>query len=362
MLLSYPLIALALLALETTSLACFGNSRCVINDGETKVGTCVGGECISCDANALKCGTGSIYNCVDKTDASRTLFAHNAYCARICTVDADCPTNSICNDGSCYVSDCTPAPSNKEAALCVQANAISFVGTCQSGRCTTCAASADCGDGYQCINGNCIVNVDCTVDSECDAYAAGTCDMSGGGATGICSYANECTDNSECAAGQYCNTSNWVNKCFAGCRDDASCTEFYGGQCNTETRECAYPSCSLRQDNCPNGNYCDPHARKCKAGCKRKGGFCVDETQSLSGICNSKHICVIKPKKRGSVCAVSIEGDCGDNFSCISKYDLDIGNCYPIAQPQGKCGGRTHWAPVCPEGYVCTKGKCILDS
>ncbi len=132
----------------------------------------------------------------------------------------------------------------------------------------------------------------------------------------------ECTTNTQCAAGCYCNNGVCTEGGF--CTTNADCGTGYF--CDTNRSSCE-PGCTANTD-CPQGQYCDSSTNQCTASCT-----CTTDADAVSqgyGWC-------------------------------------DNGTCAPGTDPNGSCGGAVTCAtamPTCPSGQVptisngCWTGSC----
>lgn len=140
-----------------------------------------------------------------------------------CTVDSNCPTGSICEDGFCViVVDNDPDPECTNNADCGD-------WVCDDGQCEQCRVDSDCESGEICDDGRCLTP-ECDEDSDCAAHEqcnAGTC----------VDKPDYCDSDTDCASDEEC-----VNNCCvaeepepepecdsnADCDADEVCS---GGEC-----------------------------------------------------------------------------------------------------------------------------------
>ncbi len=204
----------------------------------------------------------------------------------------------------------------------------------------------------------------CTADSACVGNPEGpVCDL----ASGRCV---PCTPtNNRCPAGQYCVAG--MNRCMAGCRDDASCGAGGDGgvrRCDTTSRTCV--DC-VRDDHCAAGalcvgSVCVPGCsatRPCPAGQSCCGGGCADTQTNVAscGGCDAR--CSIPnatPICRAGACALgscvapfaNCDGDASNG--CETDTRTSMSACGACGSP---CVARPNSMVNCEMGtcrYTCT--------
>jgi hypothetical protein len=172
-----------------------------------------------------------------------------------------------------------------------------------------------------------------------DCYWRGPECPTGGGSGGMTTPPGgfECKDNSDCAAGCFCQNGLCEEAGF--CTQDSDCG--MGFTCDESRSSCVPetepPAVSCGADNdCATGEYCNPDTLKCEATC---------------------------------TCATDAEAVTGGYDYC----DETRGTCLPGADPRGDCAGTVAPTcnvarPACPQGSVamlsdgCFTGFCQVIS
>jgi hypothetical protein len=237
---------------------CFGGSGCFQDaDCETEA-ACTGGRCF-CDIQGAPPGT--CRQRPDECQADADCFVNGAFAAKFCTV-ANPPKR------------CADAPSCARDADCASFGLVCdtmagspSMGFCQNGQACT-AGGGECPQGRICQNNVCVAQTCVNTPSLCGANE--TCDP----VTAMCVPNNTgtCTQDSECQAGYYCDTSS--STCRVGCRDNSECP---GGICNA-SHQCEFPMgqfcgpCATDTD-CPGGGRC--------VDVLGTGGKCYEQCSSL---------------------------------------------------------------------------------
>jgi Cys-rich repeat protein len=135
----------------------------------------------------------------------------------------------------------------------------------------------------------------------------------------------ECDDNSDCAAGCYCDNGLCEEAGF--CTQDSDCGTGYS--CDESRSSCEPDGCATDSD-CASGEYCDPATLNCTATC---------------------------------TCATDADAVAGGYDYC----DESRGTCLPGIDPAGTCAGEVtcnQIRPSCPAGQValildgCYTGSC----
>ena len=376
---------------------CSSNNTCVAcEDGvpsSCASGVCLQGSCVSCISNADCQGTNTttpycnadVHVCQECVDG----------------VAGQCPTGSICQNGSCVPgclsdSDCdsTSPVCNVDTKTCVQCTASNTTfcqdpnPVCQesTGRCQGCVSDQDCAnptpkcvetvDGLTCMA--CGDSSDCPVDNPiCKASLELNkciqCEDSSQCNDPLlskCSADNRCVSclqNSDCPSNTpYCSTSfECVN-----CRDNQDCTSFGTGQCqnstcvvqcstNTDCTDPTLPICDAgvgkcvqcaTSDECGGATpFCDKRPGttfdQC-VGCRYPGTDCPAESPICSNETNTCIQCLTN-------------SDCGDPKNPICDQDLQV--CVPCnAANPNTCSAPTS---ICDPDYrVCVEcrnnGQC----
>lgn len=222
---------------------CFGGDSCTRDDDcENKPG-CAGGAC-HCDAPAA----GQPGECRARPDA--------------CQNDQECYAGGMYDGKFCSLMQsprlCLAAPSCTTDTECANAGLVCdlTMGSPSYQRCingTPCPNGNECNPTTQlCSGGMCVAKNCLNTPGFCDAQTE-LCDQTTGACTPM--QSSNCTDNSQCQAGFWCNTAQ--NRCEPGCRDSTECS---GGVCNASHR-CEQPTgsvcgaCASNAD-CPAGTEC----------------------------------------------------------------------------------------------------------
>ena len=168
-----------------------------------------------------------------------------------------------------------------------------------------------------------------TPDANCGPFGCEEADMGDMGPVGGATPMVECTEDSACAANEYCaraDENDLTGTCTRGCRDAASCPE--GQLCDPTSRQCGGCSADVA---CPDGQYCDTAAKACTDGCR-----------SESDSCGAGQVC--DPATRACVAAVvccsgadlSACGVVQDAATCADGVVIDaLSSCDP-----NPCGAR----------------------
>lgn len=192
----------------TCTAACKSNSNCTNSDyagtpsasGLCVMGSDMMGVCTSC-SDTVACSSGTF---------ATTTNAQVGLCTSgVCSFSATCTSNSDCTQSNfCATSGTTENPVY------------------------TCAACSDTA-GMSCTSNGTF--------AQGDAKKTGTC------TSGVCTYVQSCTDNSNCETSNLC-----VNSvCQDACTDDASCmlgtanSDDWEGTCNTANGQCSFEETGL---------------------------------------------------------------------------------------------------------------------
>ena len=193
----------------------------------------------------------------------------------------------------------------------------------------------DCSNNYDCAAG-CYCDPDtdtcqeggfCERDEDC---AEGfVCDNRSSCVPGNGGGEEECTEDSQCEAGSFCDESSGDCVPSGDCTADDQCPD--GQTCDEERETCVPAACDENSD-CPTGSYCD-----------LSSGECVGST----------------------VCGEN--GECPPDTTC----DEETNTCVPNQPPPATCQGEVtcdELPPECAEGTNpgivdgCYTGECIADA
>lgn len=98
-----------------------------------------GEACLPSGKLAPSCKAGTL-TCVNP----KPICDSNGTC-RGCSIDSECPSGQICENGSCIDPHCT---SNDQCS-----NPTTPI--CEAGRCRACSSNSECGSGNKCVSGSC---------------------------------------------------------------------------------------------------------------------------------------------------------------------------------------------------------------
>lgn len=311
------------------SVSCMSDGDC---GGDTPNCAPQTNECVECASDA---------DCVELAQTS-TVYASRQNCRGftcVCSSDEACVASGegvVCvgETGACAVcgrdGDC-PA----ETPACIDAGTPdAFCG---------CGSNSDCESDEQCIAGECVCRADsacpasaptcdvergecfaCTFDDDCPAAtpfcAERLCvECSGNGDCGdqeICDdgvcTAVDCTENDDCAAGQFCNTTD--NVCEdAACASDADCAGNPNGErcLNADTPSAAACGCEVSGDCNTTGRTTCYYGGSSGAYCGcANDNDCVQA--ELGNECRPGDI----NRTSASGCVCDADAQCGDGSMC----------------------------------------------
>ncbi len=231
--------------------------------------------------------------------------------------NSECKADQVCKDEVCVSLSDEKCTSTED--ICVDESTLKRCkkgempvtekctsGSCKNGKCETSGEQTD----TKCTKNETIC-VDSITLSECKQ-----------GEEAILTDCSKTMDNGVCRSGE--------------------CVKLAGSEQNCEGGEA-----------CPDGMYCgntDP--RTCIAYSK-VGESCADNECAPDLLCIEK-VC-LEPVKMGMACnSHSYCMECDSDFNCQTGQCKD-GICQPISDEYGSC--KNH--EICPEGTICTGGKCI---
>ncbi|XXF78716.1 outer membrane exchange protein TraA family protein [Myxococcaceae bacterium GXIMD 01537] len=357
---------------------CNGAALCAPCDTATKCGP----GCSPCGPSTPNCvnvnSTFTCVECVNDTQCKGVCNLDTNACLGECKADSDCPNGRCdptdhmcrgCNDdadcpstGRCDVTTNTCSGCNDDgdcraqglegfvcdvpAATCVRCTADEH---CPTGQvcatelreCRECNQDADCERGESCSNHQCnpCASNDSCAGASCNCCPGNTqCASPTPGAPPSCV---ECTNDSQCANGKKCDTTN------GRCVDTIA-------ECNTADR-CgpACVRCPGERPICLDGQVCV----ECRNDLE-----CADGKFCLSGECAS----CTTDRHCGERC-----GACGQDapfcltdgtvagsscVQCRSNEDCGSGSCNPATHT---CEATNACAVSCAEGLVCNGSTCV---
>lgn len=274
-----------------------------------------------------------------------------------CSVDADCPSDSICAGGRCGVRECSPACD--DGFECIRGECAARM----DALCSDAKPNGLCPSGQTCIDGLCCAEgmIRCgksCIDPNADRSHCGECG-------GACEVQEVCIDGAcQCAPGQKsCN-----GTCVDTTSDSRNCGAC-GNTCGVGTAcvdgECTCPSgwlvcggacvnpdenashCGACGNICPSGRACVDGQCACPAGTELCGGACVN-TDTASNHCGG---C-------GNVCPGTqscVDGECSCPGGLVACGD----GCVDTDTDPDACGACSN---VCPDQMTCVAGDCACAS
>jgi hypothetical protein len=354
---------------------------CNGDDGASTTDACPTSALPFCGASGT-CGTCTAdTDCTTGTHAGPFCNLASGACGNTCTTDAECGTGNWCNNvtaaGLCQplVQNGSPVPGGTcttplglracVAGVCDADNDCGYAsggGACTSGtgprvcrsglcagtgpsagKCVACVDSSTCGSATPVCDGTSNTCVVCNGDDgtsatdACPTTAAPYCTASGtcgvcatnasctgashGGplcntTTGACGTA--CTVDSDCAAGDWCDTLSGAGVCEAKTANGAPVP---GGACGTND--------AVGSHACVSG-VCDPSNDDCGVA---NGGSCTGNGQCQSGICTAG-VCVAPTSGDGGV------GDAGGADAGMADSGANDGGPVADAGPSTDAGAE----------------------
>jgi Cys-rich repeat protein len=288
-----------------------------------------------------------------------------------CMTTGDCPEGQHCTteDGAC-LKDVVCKAGEDGAEKCFAA----CLGVCEENEEPPefCTSDEDCADGFVCQFSKDVV-LPCTEDSG-DGFAAQKCL---GQPAGTCvpeDPVTECTSDADCAPGEYCEFSLWMDPCggkqpeYEGAGDAAPC--FQSGICQPKPD----PAECMSDEDCAPGEFCDFN-QYVSSPCAEEKWDCASEDCGMA--CIPMGVCM--PQTQPSECFVDSdcpEGmvcqndvlcweeeacDCGPDTDCVCAGLCEAyGICVPKPIP-GECETDADCPPdmVCAMALSCADVECI---
>lgn len=254
-------------------------------------------------------------------------------CAIDCTPSVLCPTGLWCDSGSCKAKKTNGATCD-DAVECSSSNCVD--GVCCDGSCDgTCRSCRAANTGMS--EGHCApVSAGTDPGNECAAAPVSSCGNDGycDGASGCRQYSNGtvCRTKS-CADGANTSTESAEVKCSGGACASATTTSCGDYKCGVDTcRE----SCS-QSSQCAKGNYCE--SSECVTT-KDMGDLCKEPAECTSGICGSYQTNV-RPGHCCSTPNCTCPGPAFANLLQNPGFDQDLAH-WDIREPS-TMGGSYGW-------------------
>lgn len=262
-----------------------------------------------------------------------------------CERREDCPSDSVCRDGSCVASECRntldcPVGSICREDLCVPGCRVHSecpAGQgCLEGSCVArgarCEKHVDCDDGEACVGGfcraqpeTCSTCKDCRLDTDCGLYE--TCVPTVRSNRGSCM--NPCETDRDCVGNTVCRQPPGAPSpyCLDPIEEGSSAFCRAGFACTIEEPGPAL-GCALLGRDCTKGSF----------GCGDRADTCVDLEDG--------------PK---CSCTCRSDSECGVGGRCLLDPTTGLDSCYP-EESLLPCGGS-----FCTPGLQCADGTCSDD-
>lgn len=285
-----PSLALALAALAFNSGACGGDTVDPNHRPCTRSRDCLTGEaCVDLFCKAVPCGGCDVGQvCVDPTcvpaqgatcpatgcPTGYSCSAAGNVCNKVCVVDRDCDTGTVCNSGACV-----------QCVFDSQCTTVAGKPRCEptKGQCVACLEPIDCtralGSGNYCEASTHTCAPGCKVDGDCNLSQGEICNGATATTPGKCV---QCRNDGECNLGApACDP---TGHCVA-CTEDKYCTPG-APRCDGTTKTCVkcLPANDASGTDCGynfpdqpgvpahmdphNALVCDATAKQCVVGCK----------------------------------------------------------------------------------------------
>ncbi|MEN9796382.1 MAG: hypothetical protein RL653_78 [Pseudomonadota bacterium] len=269
-----------------------------------------------------------------------------------CTAAGEC-TSGNCADGFCCNSACgggcdvcSAAKGASADGTCTVLQSGSTSGTCSPYRCggqaacpTTCSGNADCATGSNCVNNACTATLSngqsCSAGNQCasgNCVDGVCCNSACGGGCDVCSAGLGATANGTCtvlASGQPGTCSPYL------CRGNASC-----------------PANCTQDAQCASGNYCGAGACTAK---KSTGASCAAATECTSGNCVDGFCCSSACSGGCDVCSAALGATA--NGTCTALAAGQPGSCGSYL-----CGGSASCPTSCTGNTQCASGSACLNN
>lgn len=393
-----------------------GTRPACATDGSSCAGACDGSDRVACAYPTSVCrsaacasGTATLEarcdgagSCPDlQTQACAPYLCGATACAGNCTIDAECTATHYCSAGVCTeklgigvsCSEQTQCASthcvdgvccdNACTGQCEACDAQGTLGTCSpvtgaphgarmacstdgslcGGACngTTRDACVYPGESTSCRAASCTDGA-ATMAAGCDG--AGACPAPsqvacGAFACGATACIGNCTQDSDCAAGNYCAagvctpkqaigaTCSGDTQCTSGfCVDGVCCNSACQGQCQACDITGSTGTCAVTT-GAPHGN---------RPGCSGEGtcaGSCDGVIPNACSYPGTNRACVPASCTAGVARSVAV---CDGEGSCGASTET---KCAPYTCSGQVCGSTCVTAANCATGKICTSGACV---
>jgi hypothetical protein len=302
---------------------------------ELNGGACAGGgECTSGACLTKQGGGGSVCCATTCSGTDATTCAVDGQCAADGSGCADWASGTTCSGATCSGHTLTAASTCNGSGVCNTGTAAACPGSLKCAASGTaclaqCTQDTDCVAGHFCNGGTCAstsgAGMPCAADNQC---GTGHCVTVQGGGSKVCcattctaAGASTCADDGQCAADG------------SGCADYASGTVCVAASCtgNTLTQASACNGggvCNAgTQQTCPGSLKCAPGGTACLAQCGQDSD-CVSGYYCKTGTCTATQ---------------------GDGTGCSSNDQCSTGHC---------SGGLCCDSACTVQGPCGTDGKC----
>ena len=281
-------------------------------------------------------------------------------CQKPCTLDADCPTGSYCDEAKkCHNKNTDGQPCATGQNNQCRSNACVDDVCCENdckGTCSACSKAKTGQDSGRCVGIPAGQDPDneCAVDTANACGKEGTCN--GGGACRVRAVGTSC-GTASCSG----NTLTPAGSCNGGSTCSAGATAVCSGNLTCASASACLTSCSA-DANCVSGYYC---AGTSCAPKKAKGASCTAANQCTAGFCKDNFCCDGACSLTCQACSNALtglaNGSCGQKTSDATKacplnaptscavVQTDLNNC-------GTCG--TACASVPNQTRACKSGTC----
>lgn len=294
-----------------------------------------------------------------------------------CADTAECPTGTICEEGSC-VPGCRSDDECSDVFVCLAGRCTLDPTVCRV--CAPCRADTDCGAGYRCFVlddgdvGSCTTlcesDDDCGGDSVCSGiFGIDICVAPGAtveqacpagyvcqgpGAPSCARLGSSCTSSASCLGGT-CLRMGLSGFCTCSCVVDVECgagaacvTDPFGARvcAPEETAACLFVECEAGTV-CSEGQCVDPcDLVTCGTAERCEGGECVS-------VCGP-------PCPEGTFCDPATEtcvpNDPCARLACAEDERCEADDAGVRCVPIDPCAGV-----LCAAGEVCDAGACVPD-
>ncbi|HAA56211.1 MAG TPA: hypothetical protein DCE42_15715 [Myxococcales bacterium] len=302
-----------------------------------------------CNLTTKKCEPKQTNTCTSNANCSAPAGTCNNGKCESCASQFSCPSSKVCDISTGLCKD-KPCSSNAD---CAAPN-----GTCSNGACVSCS-TLTCPTGEKCntTTGVCETTTQsCTFHRDCpttQACQSGTCKA------GL----RFCVIDFECGTTQHCKSLLCTDKqCGTGsgktCPTGQTCTSF---ECKKTTVPTTRKSCSSSSTVCGSGETCltTNAGKHCYKTCTNPGGKCTNgldciEVNLTSG--STANYCFFLPNKQvGETCS-SLDTRCvAGSFCMFNAASSTSGKCYKecTGTSSTACTSTQECAPINSTEFAC---------